>query len=60
MYPYQGITNYEHGGSDLGYRSLLTLIPEKHLGIIILSNLEEIRMYDARNKIRDILLSRTP
>jgi CubicO group peptidase (beta-lactamase class C family) len=60
MYPYQGITNYEHGGSDLGYKSLLTLIPEKNLSLIILSNLEEIRMYDARNKIRDILLSRTP
>jgi CubicO group peptidase (beta-lactamase class C family) len=60
MYPYQGITNYEHGGSDLGYRSLLTLIPEKNLGIILMSNLEETRIYDVRNKIRDILLSQAP
>lgn len=57
MYSYKGVTNYEHGGSDDGYRSLLTLIPEKQIGIIILCNLEEIRMYDTRNKIRDILLA---
>jgi CubicO group peptidase (beta-lactamase class C family) len=58
MYPYKGITNYEHGGSDDGYRSLLTIIPEKKIGIIILSNIETIRIYDARNKIRDILLAK--
>ncbi|WP_153796624.1 serine hydrolase domain-containing protein [Foetidibacter luteolus] len=58
MYPYKGMTNYEHGGSDDGYRSLLTLIPEKKIGIIILSNIETIRMYDTRNKIRDILLEK--
>lgn len=58
MYPYKGMTNYEHGGSDDGYRSLLTLIPEKKIGIVLLCNLEQIRMYDTRNKIRDILLSK--
>lgn len=58
MYPYKGFTNIEHGGSDDGYRSLLTLIPEKKIGIIILSNIESIRMYDTRNKIRDILLEK--
>lgn len=57
MYSYQGVMNYEHGGSDLGYRSLLTLIPEKKIGIILLCNFEEIRMYDTRNKVRDILLA---
>jgi CubicO group peptidase (beta-lactamase class C family) len=57
MYSYQGMMNYEHGGSDLGYRSLLTLIPEKQIAIIILCNLEEIRMYDTRNKVRNILLA---
>ena len=45
-------------GSDLGYKSMLTLIPEKKIGIIILCNLDAVRMYDTRNKIRDILLSR--
>jgi hypothetical protein len=57
-YPYKGITNYEHGGGDDGYRSLLTLIPDKKIGIIILCNSEEIRIYDTRNKIRDILLAK--
>jgi len=57
-YPYKGSTYYEHGGGDDGYRSLLTLIPDKKIGIIILSNSEEIRMYDTRNKIRDILLAK--
>ncbi|MEE1963587.1 serine hydrolase [Allomuricauda taeanensis] len=59
MYPYKGMTNYDHGGSDDGYRSLLTLIPGKKIGIIILCNLEDIKMYDIRNKIRDILLSKS-
>ena len=58
MYPYQGKTNYEHGGSDLVYKSMLTLIPEEKLGIIILCNLEDIRIYDTRNKVRDILLAK--
>jgi CubicO group peptidase (beta-lactamase class C family) len=58
IYSYKGTSNYEHGGSDDGYKSLLTLIPEKQIGIIILCNLEEIRMYDTRNKIRDILLAK--
>jgi CubicO group peptidase (beta-lactamase class C family) len=58
MYPYLGMTNYEHGGADLGYRSMLTLIPEKKIGIIILSNTEEISLQEVRNKVRDILLSK--
>jgi hypothetical protein len=58
IYSYKGTSNYEHGGSDDGYKSLLTLIPEKQIGIIIQCNLEEIRMYDTRNKIRDILLAK--
>jgi CubicO group peptidase (beta-lactamase class C family) len=58
MYPYKETTNYEHGGSDDGYRSLLTLIPAKQIGIIILCNSEEIRIYNTRNKIRDILLAK--
>lgn len=57
MYSYEGIMNYEHGGSDLGYKSMVTIIPEKKIGIVLLCNLEEIRMYDTRNKIREILLA---
>lgn len=57
MYPYQGMTNYEHGGSDLGYRAMLNLIPDKKLGIILMCNLEGVRIHDARNRVRNILLA---
>lgn len=55
-YPYRGSTNIEHGGGDLGYRTMLTLIPDKKLGIVLLCNHEEVRIFDMRNRIRDILL----
>lgn len=58
IYPYRGMTNYEHGGADLGYRSVLTLIPEKKIGIVILCNFDGIRINDVRNKVRDILLAK--
>jgi CubicO group peptidase (beta-lactamase class C family) len=55
-YPYRGSTNIEHGGGDLGYRSMLTLIPHKKLGIVLLCNHEDVKIFDMRNRIRDILL----
>ena len=58
IYPNHGLTNYEHGGSDLSYKSMLTLIPEKKIGLITLSNTNEIEIQDVRNKIREILLSK--
>ena len=55
-YPYRGSTNIEHGGGDLGYRTMLTLIPDKKLGIVLLCNHEDVKIFDMRNRIRDILL----
>ena len=55
-YPYRGSTNYEHGGGDLGYRTMLNLIPDKKLGILILCNHNEVKIFDMRNWIRDVLL----
>ncbi|WP_052496481.1 serine hydrolase domain-containing protein [Pedobacter lusitanus] len=57
MYPYKGMMNYTHDGGDVGYRSVLTLIPEKKLGIILLSNTDQIDIQFVHDKIRDILLS---
>ncbi|WP_316805429.1 serine hydrolase domain-containing protein [Pedobacter nototheniae] len=57
MYPYKGLMNYTHDGGDLGYRSVITLIPEKKLGIIILSNSDEIQIQEVHDKVRDMLLS---
>lgn len=58
IYLDRGVMNYEHGGRDLGYKSMLTLIPEKGIGIIILCNIEEIHMENTRNKVRDILFAK--
>lgn len=58
LYPYREMINIEHGGSDDGYRSLVTLIPERKIGIILLCNLEETPLYDIRNKVRDILIEK--
>ncbi|QNK64676.1 beta-lactamase family protein [Pedobacter sp. PAMC26386] len=55
--PYKGFVNYTHDGGDLGYRSILTVIPEKKLGVVILSNTEEIQIQEVHDKILDILLS---
>jgi tetratricopeptide (TPR) repeat protein len=35
---YHGIQTVGHGGGDTGYRSNITLLPEKQIGIIIASN----------------------
>lgn len=55
-YPYRGSTNIEHGGGDTGYRTMLTLIPDKQLGIVLLCNHEDVKIFNMRNRIRDILL----
>lgn len=57
MYPYKGLMNYTHDGGDVGYRSVLTLIPEKKLGIIILSNTDTIQIQQVHDKVRDMLLA---
>ncbi|WP_235324730.1 serine hydrolase domain-containing protein [Pedobacter lusitanus] len=57
MRPDNGVMNYSHDGGDLGYRSSLTIIPEKKIGIIILSNTDEIQILEVRDKVLDILRS---
>ena len=56
--PYQELTIYEHAGGDVGYKSYLTLVPDKKIGIVLLSNYDEIPMRDVKNKVLDILLSK--
>jgi CubicO group peptidase (beta-lactamase class C family) len=57
LYPYKNLKICEHGGSDLGYKSVLTLIPEKNLSIIILCNYEEIHLLEVKRNVIDIMLS---
>ncbi len=57
IYTYNGLTMYAHEGGDLGYRSILGIVPEKKLGIVILSNTDEIDVPNIYFKICDMLLS---
>lgn len=56
-YFYRGYKIVEHAGAYLGFKSWVTLIPEKKVGLILLCNTEEIDMYVTRNTIRELLLS---
>lgn len=58
IYKYNGILTREHSGGDLGYRSILTIMPEKKLGIIILCNQDNIPMNEIRDRVRDMLLAK--
>jgi CubicO group peptidase (beta-lactamase class C family) len=58
IYKHDGILTREHSGGDLGYRSMLTIMPEKKLGIIILSSQDQLDMDQIRNKVRDIVLAK--
>jgi CubicO group peptidase (beta-lactamase class C family) len=53
----KGIKHIEHFGSDTGYGSVLSLLPQKKLGIIVLFNSDEVEIGEVRDLIRDILLS---
>jgi CubicO group peptidase (beta-lactamase class C family) len=54
----KGIKHAEHFGGDTGYGSVLSLLPEKKMGIIILFNSEEVERGDVRDLIRDALFSK--
>jgi CubicO group peptidase (beta-lactamase class C family) len=53
----KGIKHVEHFGGDTGYGSVLSLLPEKKLGIIVLFNSEEVERGEVRDLIRNVLLS---
>jgi tetratricopeptide (TPR) repeat protein len=52
---YHGIKTISHGGGDLGYRSYITLIPDKNTGIIIASNYSQSPIGSIRNGVLAIL-----
>ncbi|MGY0036508.1 serine hydrolase domain-containing protein [Pedobacter sp. NJ-S-72] len=57
--PYKGYKTL-HDGGDIGYRSILALVPDKKLGIILLSNTDNIDIQTVYFKILDILLKPNP
>jgi CubicO group peptidase (beta-lactamase class C family) len=56
--PYKdGLQIVIHSGLDLGYSSFLTMVPEKKMGIVILSNYDQTPVETINFKILDVLLS---
>ena len=53
----KSIKHVEHFGGDTGYGSVLSLLPEKKMGIIVLFNSEEVEHGEVRDLIRDALFS---
>ncbi|HVW95794.1 MAG TPA: serine hydrolase domain-containing protein [Mucilaginibacter sp.] len=53
---YKGWKQYEHDGSDAGYRTFITIFPELKTGIIVLSNLSEINVSGKAAQIADIII----
>jgi len=56
MRHYKGHILIGHSGSDLGYRSILTMIPDRKIGIIILANWDEAAINAINDNVLDILL----
>jgi len=52
---YHGIQTIAHGGGDLGYRSNITLLPEKQIGIILASNYNLTPMGSIRTGVLAVL-----
>ena len=57
IHQYKGHSLIGHSGSDLGYRSILTLIPDRKMGIIILANWDQTPVNVINNSVLDILLN---
>jgi len=53
---YHGFRAIGHGGGDTGYRSNITLLPEKQIGIIIASNYDMTPMPSIQSGVLAILL----
>jgi len=55
-----GLTTIEHGGSDEGFRSHLSMIPEKNMGVTVICNLNPAAMDELAYALLDILLGFPP
>ena len=57
---HRGRARIYHGGSDTGFRSHFTLLPEEDLGLVVASNYSGTPMNDLAEGILDILLGYEP
>ncbi|NNF99440.1 MAG: beta-lactamase family protein [Desulfobacteraceae bacterium] len=53
---YKGVERVRHGGADSGYRALIQLIPDRHLGVVFLSNSADFLPEEYGKKVLDITL----
>jgi CubicO group peptidase (beta-lactamase class C family) len=58
LYQYKGHPLIGHSGSDIGYRSILTMIPGKKTGIVILANWDQTPINAINDNVLDFLLNR--
>ncbi len=52
---YKGHPTIDHGGGDTGYRSYITLIPEKDLALILAANYDRTPIQEIREGVLDII-----
>ncbi|MGE3727774.1 MAG: serine hydrolase [Candidatus Sericytochromatia bacterium] len=61
IHPYRGVQMIQHGGNIDGFSALVSLIPEKKLGIVILSNKDGDALPNLLNlSLTDLLLELEP
>jgi CubicO group peptidase (beta-lactamase class C family) len=53
---YRGYKIVEHGGGQLGVRSLMTIAPELNLGVVVLMNFDGTIHHDICDKIVDVFI----
>ncbi|MGM0751723.1 MAG: serine hydrolase domain-containing protein [Bacillota bacterium] len=53
---YRGYKIVEHGGGQLGVRSLMTMVPELNLGVVVLLNFDGTIHHDICDKIVDVFI----
>jgi len=57
---YREIKTISHGGGDVGYRTNFTMLPEKSIAVVILSNCDFAPVRPVTNAVLDILLGYEP
>jgi len=57
---YRGLQTVYHGGSDVGFKSYILLIPEKSIGVVAISNFSKTPIKDIVMATLDVLFGNEP
>jgi CubicO group peptidase (beta-lactamase class C family) len=55
-----GVETVYHSGADLGYSAYLVLVPERDIGVVVLSNYERAPVRALAQRLLDVALGREP